>query len=106
MDAKEYFNNELPRKLEADPDGLSSIGGVFVMLIDGDGGGEWTIDVKSNPPSVNEGAKDESDCTIRMTNEDFIKVRENPKAAMSLFMAGQIKVQGNQMLAMHLQKLL
>ena len=48
----------------------------------------------------------EADCTITITTEDFQKLMENPQAnGMQLFFAGKLKVAGNQMLAMKLQKL-
>ena len=44
--------------------------------------------------------------TITMASEDFQKLQENPQAnGMQLFFAGKLKVSGNQMLAMKLQKL-
>ena len=47
-----------------------------------------------------------ADCTITITDEDFQKLVENPQAnGMQLFFAGKLKVTGNQMLAMKLQKL-
>ena len=47
-----------------------------------------------------------ADCTITIAAEDFQKLHENPQAnGMQLFFAGKLKVAGNQMLAMKLQKL-
>ena len=47
-----------------------------------------------------------ADCTITISAEDFQKLIENPQAnGMQLFFAGKLKVAGNQVLAMKLQKL-
>jgi putative sterol carrier protein len=47
-----------------------------------------------------------ADCTITISGEDFQQLIENPTAnAMPLFFAGKLKVTGNQMLAMKLNKL-
>ncbi len=47
-----------------------------------------------------------AECTMTMSSEDFQKVVENPQAnGMQLFFSGRLKVSGNQMLAMKLQKL-
>ena len=52
------------------------------------------------------GKNDKAECTITMAEPDFQKLVENPQAnGMQLFFAGKLKVQGNQMLAMKLQKL-
>jgi putative sterol carrier protein len=105
MDAKEYFDNELPKKIAADPAGMRGVGAVFQMNISGDGGGSWLINLKTDPPSCVAGTGT-AECTIAMSNDDFKAIRENPQAGMQLFFAGKIKVQGNPMLATKLQKLL
>ena len=105
MDAKDYFTNELPKKLAADPASARSLGAVFQFHITGDGGGDWTCDLKSDPPTCKEGTG-AADCTITMANDDFKTIRENPQAGMQLFFSGKLKVQGNPMLATKLQKIL
>ena len=53
-----------------------------------------------------QGGTGPADCTITIAAEDFQKLVENPQAnGMQLFFAGKLKVAGNQMLAMKLQKL-
>ena len=72
----------------------------------GDGGGEWFIDVSDTGPKAEKGNPGNADCTISITSEDFQKLHENPQAnGMQLFFSGKLKVTGNQMLAMKLQKL-
>ena len=66
---------------------------------------EWQIDVSASGPSCKAGSGP-ADCTITIGGEDFQKLFENPQAnGMQLFFAGKLKVAGNQMLAMKLQKL-
>ena len=49
---------------------------------------------------------DAADCTLTIAAEDFQKLLENPQAnGMQLFFAGKLKVEGNQMVAMKLNKL-
>lgn len=105
MDAKEYFQIELPKKLAADPAGARSVAAIFQINITGDGGGSWTVDLKADPPTCVEG-NGTGDCTITMSNDDFKAIRQNPQAAMQLFFQGKLKVQGNPMLATKLQKIL
>ena len=48
----------------------------------------------------------DADCTIDISSEDFQKLHEDPQAnGMQLFFSGKLKVQGNPMLAMKLNKL-
>jgi putative sterol carrier protein len=105
MDAKEYFQTELPKKLAADPASARSAAAVFQINVTGDGGGSWNVDLKNDPPVCKEGTG-AADCTITMSNEDFKAIRQNPQASMQLFFQGKLKVQGNPMLATKLQKIL
>ena len=103
VDIKKLFNEELPAALAKNADDAKTIGAKYQMNVTGEG--EWTIDVTSSGPSCKAGT-DTADCTITIAAEDFQKLVENPQAnGMQLFFAGKLKVAGNQMLAMKLQKL-
>ena len=105
VDIHKLFNEELPAALAKNADDAKTIGATFQMNITGPTGGEWHIDVTSNGPSCKAGSGP-ADCTITMADEDFQKLLENPQAnAVQLFFAGKLKVAGNQMLGMKLQKL-
>lgn len=103
VDIKKLFNEELPAALQKNADDAKSIGAKYQMNVTGEG--EWNIDVSSTGPACVAGTGD-ADCTITIAAEDFQKLVENPQAnGMQLFFAGKLKVAGNQMLAMKLQKL-
>jgi putative sterol carrier protein len=103
VDIKKMFNEELPAALTKNADDAKTIGAKFQLNIAGEG--EWHIDVSSTGPSCKAGT-DTADCTIAIASEDFQKLMENPQAnGMQLFFAGKLKVTGNQMLAMKMQKL-
>ena len=103
VDTKQLFNVELPAALEKNKDDAKTIGAKFQMNVTGSG--SWNIDVSDTGPSCKAG-EGPADCTITVTEEDFQKLLENPQAnGMQLFFAGKLKVTGNQMLAMKLQKL-
>jgi putative sterol carrier protein len=105
VDIQKLFNEDLPTQLAKNADAAKQIGATFQMNITGEGGGEWFIDVSANGPKSEKGTKP-ADCTITISVEDFQKLHENPQAnGMQLFFAGKLKVTGNQMLAMKLQKL-
>jgi len=107
VDIRKLFNEELPAAIAKNPDKAKEIGHVFQMNITGETGGEWAIDTTAaTGPSAKPGKAPNAECTITMTDADFQKLVENPQAnGMQLFFAGKLKVQGNQMLAMKLQKL-
>jgi putative sterol carrier protein len=103
VDIQKLFNEEIPAKIAANTEAAKQVGATFQMNITGDGGGAWFIDLKDNP-SIKAG-ESAADCTITISAEDFQKLHENPQAnGMQLFFAGKLKVAGNQMLAMKLQK--
>ena len=108
VDIKNLFDKQLPEAIAKNPDKAAEIGHVFQMNINGANGGNWTINATKNNggPSAKAGTADNAECTITIAEEDFQKLVENPQAnGMQLFFAGKLKVQGNQMLAMKLQKL-
>ena len=104
VDIKKLFNEELPASLTKNAEEARTIGAKYQMNVTGEG--EWTIDVSSTGPSCVAGNDPAADCKITIAAEDFQKLIENPQAnGMQLFFAGKLKVDGNQMLAMKLQKL-
>jgi putative sterol carrier protein len=103
VDVKKLFNEDLPSALEKNKDDAKTIGAKYQMNITGEG--EWNIDVSESGPSCKAGTGP-ADCTITIAADDFQKLVENPQQnGMQLFFAGKLKVTGNQMLAMKLQKL-
>jgi putative sterol carrier protein len=106
VDIQKLFNDELPTAMQSNPDAAKEIGATYQINVAGDDGGEWFIDCSDSGPKTESGNPGSADCTIDIASADFQKLVENPQAnGMQLFFAGKLKVQGNQMLAMKLQKL-
>jgi putative sterol carrier protein len=104
VDIQKLFNEELPAKIAKHADEAKQIGGKFQMIITGEG--EWFVDASDSGPKVEKGNPGNADVTITIAAEDFQKLLENPQAnGMQLFFAGKLKMVGNNMLAMKLQKL-
>jgi putative sterol carrier protein len=104
VDIQNLFNNELPNAIQKNPDKAKEIGAKYQINIAGDGGGQWYIDCPG--AKCEAGNPGTAECTIDISTEDFQKLVENPQAnGMALFFSGKLKVAGNQMLAMKLQKL-
>lgn len=105
VDIQKMFNEEVPAKIAANPDAAKQIGATYQFVITGDGGGEWFIDAKDSPKCV-AGKPGNAECTMTLTAADFQTLMEDPQAnGMKLFFGGKLKVDGNNMLAMKLQKL-
>lgn len=106
VDIHQLFNEMLPAQLKNHAEAAKQIGGKFQINVTGDGGGEWFIDASDSGPSAKAGNPGGADLTITMAIEDFHKLMENPQAnGLQLFFAGKMKLDGNQMLGMKLNKL-
>ena len=103
--AAELFDTILPPKIAATPDKAREINAIYQFKIAGEGGGEWNVDLASNPPAITKGVKPGANCTIEVAHADFLNMLTNPALGMQLFMTGKLKVSGDPMLAMKLQKL-
>jgi putative sterol carrier protein len=103
IDIKKVFNEDLPAGLAKNADDAKTIGAKYQMNITGEG--SWFIDVSATGPKCVPG-EEPADCTITIAADDFQKLIENPQQnGMQLFFAGKLKVGGNNMLAMKLNKL-
>jgi len=106
VDIKKLFNEELPAAIQKNPGKATEISAKYQLNIGGDGGGQWFIDCTASGPKCEAANPGAADCTIEIHESDFQKLIENPQGAgMQLFFSGKLKVSGNQMLAMKLQKL-
>jgi hypothetical protein len=104
--AKEIFDNRIPEALKQHPDKAREINAIYTMKVTGDGGGEWTVDLVANPPTIVHGEAGNAQCTITMANEDFEAMMENPQLGMQLYFQGKLTVVGDPMLATRMTKLL
>lgn len=104
-DAKTSFETEIPAKIRKDPDAAKEVGAIFLFKISGDGGGEWTVNLKDDLGVVS-GDAGNSECTIELSATNWEKISSNPAAAMELYFAGELMVSGNAMLATKLQQIL
>ena len=105
MKATTLFNEKLPATLEANPAKAKELDAIFLFKISGDNGGTWTVDLKADAPSVNEGDSGSAECTIEMTDEDFEEMMKDPALGMQLFFQGKLKIEGDPMLATKLQNI-
>ena len=105
-DAKQIFDERLPQALAQHPDKAREIGAIYCFKIGGDGGGTWTVDLVSSPPTCTPGDGGKAQCTIEVQHEDFKAMLANPALGMQLYFQGKLKVGGNVMLAMKVQKLM
>jgi hypothetical protein len=103
-DAKELFDEMVPKALKQHPDQAKAVNAVYCFKISGEGGGEWTVDLASDPPTVARGDTGKAQCSIEVAHEDFKQMLGNPQVGMQLYFQGKLRVTGDPMLATKLQQ--
>ena len=103
-DAQELFDKLVPEALAKHPDKAREVNAVYYFNITGNGGGQWTVDLSSNPPKVTQGDAGNAQCSIEVAHEDFQSMLNDPQAGMQLYFQGKLKVAGDPMLATKLQQ--
>jgi len=106
MDAKTLFNDKVPQALAEHPEKAREINAVYFFKITGDGGGEWTVDLMSNPPSCKPGRGATPGCSVELIHDEFKAAIDNPPLAMTLYFEGKLHITGDPVLATKLGKLL
>ncbi|XP_043941388.1 sterol carrier protein 2 [Protopterus annectens] len=100
---------EIEKRLQQEgPQFVKKIGGVFAFKVkDGPGGEEamWTVDVKNGSGSVYASGDKVADCTITMSDEDFLALMTGKLNPQTAFFQGKLKIAGNMAMAMKLQNL-
>ncbi len=104
-DAKELFDVQVPKALKEHPDKAKEVNAIYCFKISGDGGGEWTVDLTKDEPTIETGDAGTAQCTIEVEHDDFKQMLSDPQAGMQLYFQGKLKVTGDPMLATKLQTL-
>ena len=105
LSAQRIFGEILPSKLEGN-EGARAANAVYVFAITGDTGGTWTVDLTKDADFVTEGKADNAQCTITMTEPDFVSLWAGNLPGPQAFMMGKLKIEGDMGLAMKLQNFL
>ncbi len=58
---------------------------------------QWTIDLSTPPGAVHEGAKGSAQCTLDISDSDFMAMATGQADAMKLFSSGKLKISGDVM---------
>lgn len=101
--SKDVFT-QVPEKF--DPQAWGSDDAVIQFNITGDGGGEWTVKIDSGKLSIVEGHATDASMTMTCAAQDLLAIVNGETSAVSAFMQGKVRIDGNMSLAMKLQTLL
>jgi putative sterol carrier protein len=78
---------------------------VFQFDISGPSGGAWQVTVKDNSCDVSEGTHSSPTTTIKMADDDFVKLITGALNPMSAFSSGKLRVEGDLMKSQLIEKL-
>ncbi len=89
------------KHLEKNPTMASKIATVYMFKLTGPDS-TWTIDLKNGNGSVKQGG-DKADCTLEMSNADFMDMCTGKADSQKLYFSGKLKVSGNIMASQKLE---
>lgn len=105
--ASQLFDEVLPALLSEHAAKAKEVGVVYAFKVTGEGGGEWTVDLKGKIPDIQKGLQAGAGCVVEMAHQDLLTALANPSKFLQMFLAGKVKVtSGDPMLLMKLQRLL
>lgn len=102
----EVFSTRIPDMLKKNPARAAEVNAVYQFIITGDGGGTWTVDLKTEGGKVSQGPTEGAQCTIECKDSDFIAIVTGKMPGPQAFMMGKLKIKGDMSLAMKLGKVL
>ncbi len=103
---REWFERELPAKVQSEPKVIEGFNGTLLFTINGDQGGTWTVDIHNQQLNIKGEAVPNPDITITMKDGDFVNFINKKLSGQMAFMTGKLKVKGNMQLAMKLNGLI
>ncbi|EDO42526.1 predicted protein [Nematostella vectensis] len=91
-----------------DPELVKSVNGSFEFHLTGAEPGVWYLDLKNDSGGAGQGAFPGGDpqCNMTLDAEDFVKMFKGQLNPTQAFMAGKLKIKGDMMVAMKLEKLM
>lgn len=94
----------MAQRIATNPEMAAKIGACFLFRLSGAQGGSWVVDMRE-AGEVRPGEVETPDCTLSLSDNDFVALAAGELNPMAAFSSGKLKIQGNPMLAMRLQSL-
>ena len=104
MTPKEFFEDSLTNRFSSDPEKTKAVGAIYQFDITGDDGGTWTLDFPE--AKVVTGPADNAQCTITVSDSDFVDIIGKKLNAQMAFLQGRLKISGDMSLALKLGQVL
>lgn len=106
MTPQEIFDTKISAKIKSKPDMADKVNAVYRFDLSGPTGGVWIVDLKKGGTNGVRQADEQGQCTILMSDTDFVSLVDGSLAPQKAFMGGKLKVKGDMSLAMKLTSVL
>lgn len=93
----------MPGAFQASAAGGAAV--VFQYCILGDGGGDWSADIKNGACAVVPGVHASPTCTLKIQAGDFLDLMNGKVNAMKAYTSGKLKIEGDIMKSQLLEKI-
>jgi 3-hydroxyacyl-CoA dehydrogenase/3a,7a,12a-trihydroxy-5b-cholest-24-enoyl-CoA hydratase len=88
--------------VKAHPELVDKVGHAFLFQLT-DPDASWSLDLKNAPGGIKAGVQGKADCTLTLSDADFMKMVEGKADPQKLYFGGQLKVSGNVMASQKLE---
>jgi protein-tyrosine sulfotransferase len=107
LDVDGFFQLLTPEMLSERRPKVANLRGVCQFVVEGDGGGSWTIDLSGADSLIRKEQDDLSaDCTIAITHSALSRLVEGTASVGEVYERGQVSVRGSEHLALQFAILL
>ena len=87
------------------PDEAAGVDVVFQWEISGGEGGSWFVAVKDGNCEVKEGTHDNPNVTLKLADQDFLKLMTGELNPMAAFTGGKLRIEGDLLKSQLIEKL-
>lgn len=102
---QKVFSFDLPAFLQGNQELAKKAGAVYQVILKGDNGGVWTIDLRAGKTRVTAGLEPDADCVLTMESRDFIDVLQGRKTWISAYLEGKIDITGDMVTVLKIRKM-
>lgn len=106
MSAVQAQFDDIARDLEAHPEKTEGTTAAYQFRIEGEGGGDWYLNIVDGKATVAAGTLDKPDTTTTMTADDFVAMASGELSGADAFMQGKLRVSGDQIKGMRLAQIM
>lgn len=100
-DITNLFTQHFRTKLDCRNAKTADLKGAVKFIVRGNGGGTWTINLDSRPPSIQALDRD-ADCTISIKSDDLLKLAKGELNVGECYLQARLRIAGNEALAISL----